>query len=587
MRNKVAAVLLAFLALLAVGTASAGVTSGSYAGNGSASRAITGLGFRPDVVIIKGDSSSVRAVIRTATMAASKEMTDSAAATTGYVLSLDTDGFTVGSSSRVNQVGITYYWIAFQTTAGESRAGNYTGNGNDNRSITGLGFTPSCVMVIPESVYPVYHRSSPMQESYSFDSTSGQSNHIQGMVTDGFQIGDDWDVNRSGYAYHYVAWKAVAGRMAVGSFVGLENDNRAITGVGFRPAYVVVKADDTWSAAHKPVSTGPSTDTTLLFNLNNNETDNIQELQADGFEVGRQERVNSSGRYVYWMAWGATDTHLSVSRTASTITVETPAVKMVWDEARGGGLHQLYAKTEANPGTSRVGSDASYNLFSTALSGAPEAAGTGPLELLEATATRARIRQKRDFIPSPSGVHMERDWTVYSAPRLGIRETLAFDVPLAVQGATGLHAKGQSICSVANTFYCAGRSDATNRIWLATDNQTTYSDALAIPWTSPFFGRSGTSPVWDNALEAGSPNTWVARVRETAPLTASGIDTRFYLLYPHARGPHPDRHAVAALRERLPRPLPARDRAGEPLVRPHGEHRGRRTRSTRPRPPTS
>jgi uncharacterized repeat protein (TIGR01451 family) len=534
-RTSAASVLCA-LALAAAATAAAGVTSGSYVGNGSANRAITGLGFRPDVVVVKADSSLVRAVVRTATMGLSKEMTGAAAAATGYVLSLDADGFTVGNNSRVNQSGLTYYWIAFQTTAGESRTGNYTGNGLDNRSITGLGFTPSYVIVIPESIYPVYQRSSPMLESYSFDSTTGQTNHVQGMVADGFQIGNDYDVNHSGYVYHYVAWKAVAGRMAVGSYVGLGNDNRAITGVGFRPAYVVVKADDNYSAAHKPVSTGPSTDATLLFSLIANEADNIQELQADGFEVGRAARVNSFNRHVYWMAWGASDDHLSVSRSASTITVETPAVKMVWDEAKGGGLHQFYAKTEANPATSRVGSDASYSLFAAGVNGVQEAAALGPLELLEATATRARIRQKRDFVPSPSGVHLERDWTVYAAPRLGIRETLAFDVSLAVQGFTGLHTKGQATCFAANTFYCAGRSDAGNRVWLATDNQTTYSDALAISWTSPFFGRGGTTPSWDNMLEAGSPNSWVARVRETSAAPASGTDTRFYLLYPHVEG---------------------------------------------------
>ena len=536
MARSVATFVLALLALLAVGTASAGVASGRYVGDGSASRAIAGVGFRPDVVIVKGDSGSVRAVVRTATMASSKEMTGAAAATAGYVLSLDADGFTVGSNARVNQAGVAYYWIAFQTTPGESRTGSYIGDGFDNRPITGLGFTPSYVIVIPENVYPVYHRSSPMQESYSFDNTTGQLNHIQSMIADGFQIGTDWDVNHGGDTYHYLAWKAVAGKMAVGSYVGLGNDNRPITGVGYRPAYVIVKADDNWSAAHKPVSTGPATDQTLFFTPYDNQPDNIQALQADGFEVGRQARVNSSGRNVFWMAWGTSDSHLSVSRGAGTITVDTPEVRMVWDESKGGGLHQLCAKTEANPGTSRIGSDTAYNLFTTRLNGVEEAAALGPLELLEATATRARIRQRRDFVPAPSGAHLERDWTVYGIPRLGIRETLIFDTALGVQGATGLHPKGESTCWFGNTFYCAGRSDAANRIWLATDNATTYSDMLAIPWTSPFFGRAGASPAWESVVEAGAPNTWVSRVRENGPLAASGTDTRFYLLYPHLEG---------------------------------------------------
>ena len=530
------ALLVAAVAVLATARAEAGIASGSYTGNGAPSAAITGVGFQPDVVIIKADSAIARAVIRTATMGLTKEMTGAAAAAAGYVLSLDTNGFTVSGNARVNQAGVTYHWIAFETVSGESRLASYTGNGIDNRSITGLGFTPAYVITIPESTSPAYHRSSLMLESYSFDSTTGQPNHIQAMVADGFQIGDDGDVNRNGFVYHYVAWRAVPGRMAVGSYIGLENDNRAITGVGFRPAYVVVKADDNWSAAHKPVSTGPATDDTLLFNLNASQADNIQALQADGFQVGRQERVNSAGRSVFWMAWGLPAGGLSTGLGGSTITVTTPAAQMVWDAAKGGGLRQFFATAEANPGTSRVGWDASYNLFATWMNGIQEAAATGQLQLLEATRSRVRIRQKRDFVPGPSGAHLERDWSVYATPRLGIAETLTFDVALAVQGTTGLHAKGETSCGAGNTFYCAGRADNTNRVWLATDNGTTYSDMLALPYTTAFFGRAGTSPVWENTAEAGTPNSWVSRVREIASLPAVGTDRRAYLVHPHLEG---------------------------------------------------
>ena len=539
MTKRIVALLMAAVAVVAGASAEAAVASGSYAGNGVASRSITGAGFRPDVVIVKADSNSVAAVVRTATMGVAKEMTGTANASTGYILSLDADGFTVGNGSRVNQSGTTYYWIAFQTTPGESKVGAYPGNGFDNRAITGLGFTPSYVIVIPEGNHVVYHRSSLMFESYDFDNSAGDLNHIQGMLTDGFQVGSDADVNRTGDAYHYVAWKVVPGRMAVGSYVGLGTDNRAITGVGFRPAYVAVKSRGGWYAVHKPVSTGPATDYTLFYNQTAGQANLIQALQADGFLVGSHPRVNGPGDTIYWMAWGTPDSSpLVTTRGGSTITVETSAVRMVWEEGKGAGLHQLYGKTEANPGTSRVGSDASYNLFATAVNNGAwiqEAAASGALTLLEAVPTRVRIRQKRDFIPTPSGAHLERDWTVYRYPRLAIRETLTFDSTLGLQGLTGLHTKGEGSCTVGNTFYCSGRSDATNRIWVATDNGTTYSDMLAFPYTSPFFGRTGP-PAWQSLFEAGTPNTWSSRVREATPLATSGTDTRSYLLYPHLEG---------------------------------------------------
>jgi hypothetical protein len=42
--------------------------SGSYPGNGTDNRAITGLKFQPDVVIIKASNSAQEAVIRTSSM---------------------------------------------------------------------------------------------------------------------------------------------------------------------------------------------------------------------------------------------------------------------------------------------------------------------------------------------------------------------------------------------------------------------------------------------------------------------------------------------------------------------------------------
>ncbi|HEX9189234.1 MAG TPA: hypothetical protein VGB87_19305 [Vicinamibacteria bacterium] len=525
------------VAFLAAAASEGSIVSGSYTGNGNASRAITGVGFRPDVVIVKGNAASVRAVVRTATMAQTKEMTGEAFALSGIVLSLDADGFTVSGNPRVNQAGIEYDWIAFQTVPGESRAGWYTGNGSDSRPITGLGFPPAYVIVLSSSDDPVYHRSAPMDSSHDFDLSSGDSDRIELLLADGFQVGSEDDVNRPGTTYHYVAWKAVPGRMAVGSYTGLRNDDRAIAGVGFRPVYVILKSEDSWYAVHKPASTGPATDASLFFNQNVEAANSVQALQADGFEVGSDPRVNDYGDTIYWMAWGAADGgRLVTSRSASTITVETPSVRMVWDEGKGAGLHQLYAKTEANPGTSRVGADAFYNLFTTEVNGLREAGSPGALELLETTPVRVRIRQRRDFDLGVDDAHLDRDWTVYGTPRLGIGETLRFDAPVTVAGLTGLHAKGQLTCSVANTFHCSGRSDAASPVFLTTDSQATYSDVLAIPYTSPFFGRAGTAPAWESTFEAGTPGTWAARVRETVALSASGSDTRFYLLHPRIEG---------------------------------------------------
>jgi uncharacterized repeat protein (TIGR01451 family) len=120
------------------------VVSGTYVGNGIAARAITGVGFQPDLLIIKSASASV-GVMRTRVMTgdASKELGAATALVTGRISSLDFDGFTVGTNGSVNRSGTTYYWTAMLEVPGQLQVGTYTGNGSDNRSITGIGFTPT------------------------------------------------------------------------------------------------------------------------------------------------------------------------------------------------------------------------------------------------------------------------------------------------------------------------------------------------------------------------------------------------------------------------------------------------------------
>ena len=119
------------------------MASGSYLANGTGGRKITGLGFRPDVVLVKGNDydtglTNTSAVMRTSTMSgdASKPMVLDNNLATNQITSLDADGFTLGNDRRVAANGITFYWAAFKANA-NMRVGKYTGDGAASRAITG------------------------------------------------------------------------------------------------------------------------------------------------------------------------------------------------------------------------------------------------------------------------------------------------------------------------------------------------------------------------------------------------------------------------------------------------------------------
>lgn len=296
------------------------LASGSYIGNGTVNRAIADVGFQPDVVIIKGNAAQL-AVMRTSTMAgdAAKELVGTIALQTNRIRSLDPSGFTVGTDAEVNGSGIGYTWVAFRSdAAGDLRVGSYAGSGVDKRSIRGVGFQPSYVIVLPAGPQRAVHRSSAMDGDVTlpFADAGAKPNYIQALEADGFQVGDNATVNTVGMTYHYVAWKAVAGSMNVGSYTGDGSDDRSIVGTGFRPDYLIVKARVKETAVHRTARMAG--ERALAFSAEANRPDAIQALGADGFRVGAAKSVNEPKTKYFWVAFRAPGSISSSGRLAIT-----------------------------------------------------------------------------------------------------------------------------------------------------------------------------------------------------------------------------------------------------------------------------
>ncbi len=276
--------------------------TGSYFGNG-APRSITGLDFQPKVVIIKGDIAE-HAVWRSDTMGGDLTafFANAAAHFSGGITSLESDGFSIGTSPTVNSADIKYFFVAFgDDGSGDVKTGLYTGNSQDDRSIA-LGFQPALVWIKMNGASTATWRSSQMSGDLSsfFDKTAESSNHIQSFSSDGLQIGSDARVNKDGASYHYVAFRA-SPQLVTNFYAGDGQDDRVIS-LGFQPDYLWIKdvAASNY-ARHRTYAT--SGGKSLRFMAFANGGNEIQSFTGDGVELGDSISVNGNGSIYRYVAW--------------------------------------------------------------------------------------------------------------------------------------------------------------------------------------------------------------------------------------------------------------------------------------------
>jgi hypothetical protein len=306
-----------FLLLLASSSFAFQMRSGYYVGNGLA-RSISGLGFKPDLVIINCDLATGRSVWRSSAMDAAGDSTayfeNAVVNETGLIRSLDNDGFSLGTNANVNARNVRYTWSAYQGSGvgGNFYVGSYVGNGTDNRDITGPGFSPGLVWVKRNGAsFGVWYSSAmPADSTQYFSATAPAAGRISAMVPTGFRIGTNAETNQSGDTYYYVAFKATTEAsfgLAVGSYTGDGAFGRAITvEAGFQPDRVMIKRN---AASNAVLRNGNLYgDETSNFTATANATNCVRALRSDGFEVGTDLRVNAAASTYYYAAFTGTPT---------------------------------------------------------------------------------------------------------------------------------------------------------------------------------------------------------------------------------------------------------------------------------------
>ena len=224
---------------------------------------------------------------------------------------LDADGFTVGTNDEVNASSGVYRYVAWDDNSETDLAiGSYTGDGNDDRSISGVGFQPDFVIVTGDATgQGVFrHKDDSGDVTHWFSAAADNTDRIQAFEADGFQVGGNIvETNQSGAPnkeYEYLAMKTDPGVFKQGTFTG--NGTSQSIAVGFTPNVVIVKNDTTSTEKAVFTSSESGADNSHYFDTTADASGFITSLDANGFSVGSDDAVNKSTDTIMYMAWGET-----------------------------------------------------------------------------------------------------------------------------------------------------------------------------------------------------------------------------------------------------------------------------------------
>jgi hypothetical protein len=299
-----------------------------YTGDGTDDKAITGMGFEPTMVLtleVDNTSGARRYFSDSVSLGNSPpkawepNSSDSYfgtftvdwsfIATTGGVKSFDADGITIGDDEdRMNGIGSEYVAIGFKAGEGTETAnfevqdaGNSGGTGNNVAH--SLGTAPVWIMrkiQSPDNKDWITDWGF-TQDADGFGAPASQTQGITGVSASDWTRGDDTDWN-GGPGKHpavLIGGDDVSGKFKTGTYTGDGANGNAITGLGFQPSLVMIRAIDAAGAFVLVDDLSPKT----ALNLNNGNRGSGFSLDADGFTVDSGDcNVNTETyRYFAWV----------------------------------------------------------------------------------------------------------------------------------------------------------------------------------------------------------------------------------------------------------------------------------------------
>ena len=334
-----------------------------YTGNNS-TQSITGVGFQPDLIWIKGRSQSNPSnnlidAVRGNTKYLFSNLTVAEETVTDAVTAFNSDGFSLGAnatgvypyvnfgtgtfvawnwkangSGSTNTAGSITSTVSANTTAGFSIV-TFTGNGTAGATVGhGLGAAPRMIIVKSRGNarnWLVYHASVGATQFLQLDTTIAATSSTTAWNDTApsstvFTLGTSSAGNESGITRVAYCFAPVAGYSAFGSYTGNGSMDGPFVYTGFRPAFIMRKnasagtSGDNWymqDVRRKPYNV---TDTVLAANQSYDEsafgaTNYGIDILSNGFKIrDNSTYTNNNGSTYIYAAFAEVPAKFSLAR---------------------------------------------------------------------------------------------------------------------------------------------------------------------------------------------------------------------------------------------------------------------------------